>query len=38
MLTGEYGGKAGSRHVMDGLAVEVKEEELTFELVQRATR
>ncbi|MGV9308055.1 hypothetical protein ACWDLG_32170 [Nonomuraea sp. NPDC003727] len=34
MLTSEYGGKAGSRHVMDGLAVEVKEEELTFELVQ----
>ncbi|WP_431898744.1 homocitrate synthase/isopropylmalate synthase family protein [Nonomuraea sp. bgisy101] len=34
VLTGEYGGKAGFRHVMDGLEAEVKEEELTFELVQ----
>lgn len=34
VLTGEYGGKAGFRHVMDGLGAEVKEEELTFELVQ----
>ncbi|MFE3449538.1 LeuA family protein [Nonomuraea sp. NPDC059194] len=34
VLTGEYGGKAGFRHVMDGLGIEVKEEELTFELVQ----
>ncbi|MGI5272733.1 LeuA family protein [Nonomuraea sp. CA-218870] len=34
VLTGEYGGKAGFRHVMDGLGVEVTDEELTFKLVQ----
>lgn len=34
VLTGEYGGKAGFRHVMDGLGVEVGDEELTFQLVQ----
>ncbi|MFG1684087.1 LeuA family protein [Nonomuraea sp. NPDC049269] len=34
VLTGEYGGKAGFRHVMDGLGVEVREEELAFRLVQ----
>lgn len=34
VLTGEYGGKAGFRHVMDGLGVEVTDEDLTFRLVQ----
>ncbi|TMR13600.1 hypothetical protein ETD86_30410 [Nonomuraea turkmeniaca] len=35
VLTGEYGGKAGFRHVMDGLGVEVTEDEdLAFRLVQ----
>ncbi|MET7392766.1 hypothetical protein ABZS66_04630 [Dactylosporangium sp. NPDC005572] len=34
VLTGEYGGLAGFRHVMDDLAVGVKDEELTFKLVQ----
>ena len=34
VLTGEYGGKAGFRHVMDSLDIEVGDEELTFKLVQ----
>ncbi|UBU10502.1 LeuA family protein [Nonomuraea gerenzanensis] len=34
VLTGEYGGKAGFRHVMDGLGVEVADEEASFRLVQ----
>ncbi|MGW6503176.1 LeuA family protein [Nonomuraea angiospora] len=34
VLTGEYGGKAGFRHVMDGLGVEVREEDLAFRLMQ----
>ncbi|WP_113702457.1 LeuA family protein [Nonomuraea lactucae] len=34
VLTGEYGGKAGFRHVMEGLGVEVREEELAFRVVQ----
>jgi homocitrate synthase NifV len=34
VLTGEYGGMAGFRHVMDGLGIEVSDEELTFRLVQ----
>lgn len=34
VLTGEYGGKAGFRHVMDGLGVEVREEDTAFRLVQ----
>ncbi|GAA2674165.1 homocitrate synthase/isopropylmalate synthase family protein [Nonomuraea recticatena] len=34
VLTGEYGGKAGFRHVMDGLEVEPADEELAFQLVQ----
>jgi len=34
VLTGEYGGKAGFRHVMDSLGVEVADEELSFKLVQ----
>jgi isopropylmalate/homocitrate/citramalate synthase len=34
VLTGEYGGKAGFRHVMDALGVEVADEELSFRLVQ----
>jgi homocitrate synthase NifV len=36
VLTGEYGGKAGFRHVLDGLGVEVDgdDEELVFQLVQ----
>ena len=34
VLTGEYGGKAGFRHVMDGLGIDVKDEDLVFELVQ----
>jgi homocitrate synthase NifV len=34
VLTGEYGGTAGFRHVMDGLGIDVREEDLTFRLVQ----
>ena len=37
VLTGEYGGKAGFRHVFEGLGVEVgrgADEELVFQLVQ----
>ena len=34
VLTGEYGGKAGFRHVMDGLSLEVTDEDLSFRLVQ----
>ncbi|MBF8191207.1 hypothetical protein ITP53_36970 [Nonomuraea sp. K274] len=34
VLTGEYGGKAGFRHVMDGLGIEVRDEDLAFRLVQ----
>src|SRR5580704_7628970 len=36
VLTGEYGGKAGFRHVLDGLAVDVADgdEDLVFSLVQ----
>ncbi|MBE1585616.1 LeuA family protein [Nonomuraea angiospora] len=34
VLTGEYGGKAGFRHVMDGLGVEVRDGDLAFRLVQ----
>ena len=36
VLTGEYGGKAGFRHVLDGLGIEVApaDEELVFTLVQ----
>ena len=36
VLTGEYGGKAGFHHVLDGLGLEVaaEDEDLTFRLVQ----
>ncbi|MEV8515814.1 hypothetical protein [Dactylosporangium sp. NPDC051484] len=34
VLTGEYGGLAGFRHVMDDLGVEVSDQALTFKLVQ----
>ena len=36
VLTGEYGGKAGFRHVLDGLAIDVAadQEDLVFSLVQ----
>ncbi len=36
VLTGEYGGKAGFRHVTDGLGVQIgpADEELVFQLVQ----
>jgi isopropylmalate/homocitrate/citramalate synthase len=34
VLTGEYGGKAGFRHVMDGLGAETTDEDLSFRLVQ----
>jgi homocitrate synthase NifV len=36
VLTGEYGGKAGFRHVMEGMNIEVpaSEEDLVFQLVQ----
>jgi hypothetical protein len=36
VLTGEYGGTAGFRHVLDGLGIEVAaaDEELVFKLVQ----
>jgi homocitrate synthase NifV len=37
VLTGEYGGKAGFRHVLDGLGLEVADgaEDLAFSLVQQ---
>src|SRR6266496_3149468 len=36
VLTGEYGGKAGFRHVMDGLGIRIEpaDEDLVFKLVQ----
>lgn len=34
VLTGEYGGMAGFRHVMDGLGIEMSDEDLTFRVVQ----
>jgi homocitrate synthase NifV len=34
VLTGEYGGKAGFRHVMDGLGIQPVDEDLSFQLVQ----
>jgi isopropylmalate/homocitrate/citramalate synthase len=34
VLTGEYGGMAGFRHVMDDLGIDVVDEELTFKVVQ----
>jgi isopropylmalate/homocitrate/citramalate synthase len=34
VLTGEYGGKAGFRHVLDDLGIAVTQEDLTFQLVQ----
>jgi len=34
VLTGEYGGMAGFRHVMDSLGIAVTDEELTLRLVQ----
>jgi isopropylmalate/homocitrate/citramalate synthase len=34
VLTGEYGGKAGFRHVLDGLGIPVADEDLVFRLVQ----
>jgi isopropylmalate/homocitrate/citramalate synthase len=34
VLTGEYGGMAGFRHVMDELGIAVTDEALTFQLVQ----
>jgi isopropylmalate/homocitrate/citramalate synthase len=36
VLTGEYGGKAGFRHVLDGLGIELApgDEDLVFQLVQ----
>jgi homocitrate synthase NifV len=34
VLTGEYGGLAGFRHVMEDLGIEVTDEQLTFRLVQ----
>ena len=36
ILTGEYGGKAGLRHVLDGLGIEATpgDEDLVFSLVQ----
>ncbi|HEX5404518.1 MAG TPA: hypothetical protein VFX16_19700 [Pseudonocardiaceae bacterium] len=36
VLTGEYGGKAGFRHVLDGIGVEVApaDEDVVFQLVQ----
>jgi isopropylmalate/homocitrate/citramalate synthase len=37
VLTGEYGGKAGFRHVLDGLGIELAgDEDLAFRLVQLA--
>jgi citrate (Re)-synthase len=37
VLTGEYGGMSGFRHVMDGLGIAVADgaEDLTFRLVQQ---
>jgi isopropylmalate/homocitrate/citramalate synthase len=34
VLTGEYGGKAGFRHVMDRLGIALEDEDLVFQLVQ----
>ena len=34
VLTGEYGGHAGFRHVMDSLGIDVTDEDLTFRVVQ----
>jgi homocitrate synthase NifV len=34
VLTGEYGGHAGFRHVMESLGIEVTDEDLTFRVVQ----
>jgi isopropylmalate/homocitrate/citramalate synthase len=34
VLTGEYGGMAGFRHVMDSLDIDVHDEELTFSVLQ----
>jgi isopropylmalate/homocitrate/citramalate synthase len=34
VLTGEYGGRSGFRHVMESLAIEVTDEDLTFRVVQ----
>ncbi len=36
VLTGEYGGKAGFRHVLEGLGIQIAEgdEDLAFALVQ----
>ncbi|MFI9558104.1 LeuA family protein [Nonomuraea endophytica] len=34
VLTGEYGGKAGFRHVVEGLGAEVTDEDLAFRVVQ----
>ena len=36
VLTGEYGGKAGFRHVMEGLGIQIsgEDEDLVFSLVQ----
>jgi isopropylmalate/homocitrate/citramalate synthase len=34
VLTGEYGGKAGFRHVLDGLGVETVDEDLAFRVTQ----
>ena len=34
VLTGEYGGTAGFRHVLEDLGLEVTDEELTFKVVQ----
>jgi homocitrate synthase NifV len=36
VLTGEYGGKAGFRHVTEGLGIDVSgaDEDLVFQLVQ----
>jgi homocitrate synthase NifV len=36
VLTGEYGGKAGFRHVMEGLGIQIAgaDEDLAFSLVQ----
>ncbi len=34
VLTGEYGGMAGFRHVVDGLGLEPADPERSFQLVQ----
>ncbi len=34
VLTGEYGGRAGFRHVMEALGIEVSDEDLTLKLLQ----